>query len=291
MADISYIESKGILSKLRGRDTMFGLSYSMNLYRGCQHGCIYCDTRSDCYGIGDISKIAVKKNAIELLAKALRAKRAKGTIGTGSMNDPYMPLEASERMTRRALEVIAGAGFPVHVITKGALVERDTDLLTDISRTYAAVSFTITAAYDQMSRMLEPHASLTSARLRAMEKLAAAGIYTGVTMMPLLPYLTDTENNVTEIIRRAADAGASYIIPALGLTMRAGSRDYLYDALDRDHPGLRECYQKMYGDKYVCDSPNARRLYELFKTETARLGLKSRMKFYTPPTDGQLSMF
>lgn len=185
-----YIETKTILSKLRTADRWFGIAYNMNLYRGCQHGCIYCDTRSDCYGIGDIAQIAVKRNALELLPAELRARRKKrATISTGSMNDPYMPVERELRLTRRALGMIADERFPVHVITKSSLAERDADILQEISATYAAVSFIVTCADDALSVRTEPGAPASSERFRAMAALAAKGIYTGVTMMPLLPLI------------------------------------------------------------------------------------------------------
>ncbi|MFQ8714372.1 MAG: radical SAM protein [Alistipes onderdonkii] len=188
-----YIETKTILSKLRTADRWFGIAYNMNLSRGCQHGCIYCDTRSDCYGIGDIAQIAVKRNALELLPAELRARRKKrATIGTGSMNDPYMPVERELRLTRRALGMIADERFPVHVITKSSLAERDADILQEISATYAAVSFTVTCADDALSVRTEPGAPASSERFRAMAALAAKGIYTGVTMMLLLPLINDT---------------------------------------------------------------------------------------------------
>ena len=199
-----YIETKTILSKLRTADRWFGIAYNMNLYRGCQHGCIYCDTRSDCYGIGDIAQIAVKRNALELLSAELRARRKKrATIGTGSMNDPYMPVERELRLTRRALGMIADERFPVHVITKSSLAERDADILQEISATYAAVSFTVTCADDALSVRTEPGAPASSERFSAMAALAAKGIYTGVTMMPLLPLINDTRENVEAIVRRA----------------------------------------------------------------------------------------
>ena len=227
-----YIETKTILSKLRTADRWFGIAYNMNLYRGCQHGCIYCDTRSDCYGIGDIAQIAVKRNALELLPAELRARRKKrATIGTGSMNDPYMPVERELRLTRRALGMIADERFPVHVITKSSLAERDADILQEISATYAAVSFTVTCADDALSVRTEPGAPASSERFRAMAALAAKGIYTGVTMMPLLPLINDTRENVEAIVRRAKDAGASYILPMFGVTLRSGSREHFHATL------------------------------------------------------------
>lgn len=284
-------EAKSILSRLREPDGWFGIAYNMNLYRGCQHGCIYCDTRSDCYGIGDISKVTVKSNALQLLPGELRAKKHKATIGTGSMNDPYMPLEKEVRMTRGALEIIARHGFPVHVITKGNLVVRDTDVLQDISHAYAAVSFTITTADDALARKIEPNAPPPFRRFQAMEELAKKGIYTGVALMPTLPFITDYAWNIEEIVRKAADAGAGYVLPMFGMTLRAGNREYYYDALDRLFPFTRERYVTAFGDRYVCDSPEERKLREVFRHVSQEVGMASRMKFYTPPPDPQLSMF
>src|SRR5512136_395368 len=187
------IQAKVLLSSSKHPDPWFGIRYTMNLYRGCQHQCIYCDSRSECYQIEEFSDILVKANAIEVLRKELAHKRIKGTIGTGSMNDPYMPLEAERRLTRQALEVIAEFRFPVHVITKSDLVLRDMDLLKEISRVYAAVTFTITTYDDGLSKMLEPGAPVSSRRLAAMQTLSAAGILTGVALMPVLPFIEDTE--------------------------------------------------------------------------------------------------
>ena len=191
---IKEIQAKTLLTRVKGPDDWFGLYYNMNLYRGCQHQCIYCDSRSDCYQIEDFDHdVLVKTNAIELLRRELAGKRVVGTIGTGSMNDPYMPLEAEVRLTRRALEVIAGSGFPVHVITKSDLVVRDIDLLEEISRrNYAAVTFTVTTAEDALSKRLEPGAPVSSRRLRALQTLHRRGILVGVTLMPVLPFIEDT---------------------------------------------------------------------------------------------------
>jgi DNA repair photolyase len=164
---IKEIQARTLLTRLKGPDDWFGLYYNMNLYRGCQHQCIYCDSRSECYQIEDFEhEVLVKANAIDLLGRELAGKRILGTIGTGSMNDPYMPLEAERQLTRRALQVIAGFGFPVHVITKSDLVLRDLDLLEQISRqTYAAVTFTVTTADDSLGRILEPCARAVSCRV------------------------------------------------------------------------------------------------------------------------------
>ena len=285
---MQYIEAKSILSKLKGNDTFFGLSYNMNLYRGCQHGCIYCDTRSECYGIVDIDTISVKGNALELLAKALRSKRkTKGTIGTGSMNDPYMPLERELELTRSALQTIATAKYPVHIITKSNLVARDVDILQEIAKTYAAVSITITADDDNLAKAIEPCAPPSSERFKAMEKLSKNGIYTGVTLMPLLPFINDTTENLENIVKKAKDAGASYILMMPGVTLRKGSRDYFYQALDSKFAGVRKQYEDAFGEQYICNSPNYRALVDTFYNLSAKLGIETQMQFYKPIADDE----
>ena len=265
----------------------------MNLYRGCSHGCIYCDTRSTCYGIGDISRIRIKENAVALLEKELSGKKGpKATIGTGSMNDPYMPCEKRHRLTRSALEIIARHGFPVHVITKSGLVARDKDILSEISgKSYAAVSFTVTTSDDTLARITEPGATPPSLRFNAMEKLASAGIYTGVTMMPILPFINDRPENITEIMRMAASSGASYVLPMFGVTLREGSRDFFYSALDKHFPGIKGRYEQTFANRYECFSPHYADLRNVFLQGASRYGLSGSMRFYEPPPPAQLSMF
>ncbi|MFO7585065.1 MAG: radical SAM protein, partial [Anaerolineales bacterium] len=256
----------------------------------CQHQCIYCDSRSECYQIEDFAEIQVKVNALERLSDEIRRKRVKGTIGTGSMNDPYMPIEAERRLTRGALQIIAAAKFPVHVITKSDLVLRDLDILKEISQVYAAVSFTITSADDALAKKLEPGAPVSSRRFAALKTLAENGITAGVTMMPILPFIEDSDENIRALIRMAGDAGAKYILPAFGLTMRGRQRAYFYAKLDQLFPHLREQYQRRYGNRYLAESPRAARLTETFKQECARLGIATQMPFYQPKSE-QLQMF
>ncbi len=289
---MQYIQAKSILSKLKQQDSWFGITYNMNLYRGCQHGCIYCDTRSECYKVGDISQISVKQNALELLAKELASKRKnKATIGTGSLNDPYMPIEKELQLTRKALQIIASHKFPVHIITKSNLVERDTDILQKLSKIYTAVSFTITCAADSLAQKVEPNASLTSERYKAMKILADKGIYTGITLMPVLPFINDTTENIEILMRQAKDSGASYILPMFGVTLRKGSRDYFYKALDHAFPAIKTKYQSVYGERYECFSDNHRKLSDLFYNLCTTLGIDTKMKFYKPPTYEQPLLF
>jgi DNA repair photolyase len=289
---IKEIQAKVLLSHVKQPDDWFGLKYNMNLYRGCQHRCIYCDSRSECYQIEDFDgEILVKANAIELLRRELASKRVKGTIGTGSMNDPYMPLEAEVNLTGRALAVIAEFRFPVHVMTKSDLVLRDLDTLRRINRVYATVSFTITTADDDLGRKLEPGAPLVSERFRAMRVLADHGILTGVSMMPILPFLEDGEENVRRIVEMAEAHGASYIIPWFGMSLRDRQRAYYYGKLDELFPGLRRKYERAFGDQYHCAAPHADRLARTFDALCDRYGIATHIVPYEPAKGAQLRLF
>ena len=259
--------------------------------RYCAHqSCIYCDSRSECYQIEDFDgEVLVKVNAIELLRKELASKRVKGVIGLGSMNDPYMPLERKINLVGRALEVIAEFGFPIHIITKSDLVLKDLETIKRINEVYATISFTITTTDDDLAAKVEPYAPRPSARLRAMRVLADNGIQTGVTMMPILPFIEDTEENVTAIVEKAAAAGATYILPWMGMTCRNRQREYFYKELDQHFPGVRQKYQRTYGDRYGCDSPNAKPLYDVVNRLCAQHGIKTKLPLYTPQTVEQLS--
>jgi len=292
MTRVREIQAKTLLSHIKQPDTFFGLKYNMNLYRGCEHRCIYCDSRSECYQIEDFDgEVLVKVNAIELLRKELASKRVRGVIGLGSMNDPYMPLEAEIDLAGRALEVIAEFGFPVHIITKSDLVLKDLETLKRISRVYASVSFTITTADDDLAAKVEPLAPRPSARLAAMRVLADNGIQTGVTMMPILPFIEDTEENLTAIVEQAVAAGATYILPWMGMSMRDRQRDYYYRQLDRLFPGLREKYELVFGDRYNCDAPYSKKLYAVFGGICATYGIPTKMPLYAPQAAEQLSLF
>ncbi len=280
-----------MLSHVPGPDSWFGLKYNLNLYRGCAHGCIYCDSRSSCYRIENFSDILVKFNAIELLKKELPAKRIKGTIGTGSMNDPYQPVEKQFQLTKQSLELMDKHGFSVHIITKSDLVLRDIDLLLEISKTYAAVTFTVITTDDKLAGIIEPGAPPPSKRLKAIEALSRAGIYTGITMMPLLPFITDTEENVKGIVRQAKDSGAKYIIPVFGMSIRTGQREYYYQKLEEHFPGLKGRYEKSYGLQYQCPSPEHKRLSDIFTEECQRQGIRIGMEFFTPVKSVQPTLF
>jgi DNA repair photolyase len=289
---VEKIKAKTILSKLKGApDPYFGLTYSANLYRGCQHQCIYCDSRSFVYRIEDFSKIQVKENAIELLEKELRSKRTKATVGFGSMNDCYMPIENEMQYTRKALKLLAKYKFPVHIITKGNLVTRDIDLLKKISEIYAAISITITTTNDELSKKIEARSPASSYRFKAIKELAENGIYCGVIMTPILPFITDTKENISTMVEKSAEAGAKYIIGWMGMTNREGQREYYYKKLDQFFPGVKEKYIQAFGNNYGCNSPKAHELYTLFHEKCKEYGISTKMKFYNPPQQKQLSLF
>lgn len=289
---IKEIEAKTLLSPVKQPDPWFGLKYNMNLYRGCRHRCIYCDSRSECYQIENFDgEVLVKTNAIELLQKELARKRKKGTIGTGSMNDPYMPVERKINLLGRALEVIAQFKFPVHIITKSDLVLRDLEILREINQIYAAVSFTVTTADDDLGKKVEPGAPPVSARLKAMQTLAENGIHTGITMMPILPYIEDNEENIVGIVQKAHEHGAVYVIPSFGMTLRDRQRMYYYQKLDELFPGLRRQYQARYGNQYSCVSGNVEQLAKVFYDSCSEYGIATRMTPYTPPAATQMRLF
>ncbi len=289
---IKNIKAKSILSTLKnGPDSWFGISYNMNLYRGCQHQCIYCDSRSECYHIENFADILIKENAIELLTKELRGKRKKGIIGTGSMNDPYMPIEAKVCLTQQALKTIHHFRFPIHIVTKSNLVLRDIEIIKKISEVYAAVSLTITTSNDTLSKVIEPLASLSSERFDAIKKLTSQGIYAGIMLMPVLPFITDDENNIREIVEKAKEAGAKYIVAAMGMTNRTGQREYYYDKLDKHFPGIKQKYEKTFGDDYSCGAENHKQLHSLFKKLCKQYNIPTKMTFYEQKQPEQLKLF
>ena len=240
---------------------------SMNIYRGCQHGCIYCDARSHCYQMQhDFEDIEVKENTLELLEDALKRKRKPCMIGTGAMGDPYIPLERELKIMRGALELIDRYGFGIALQTKSCDVLRDMDLLRRINdKTKAVVQMTLTCWDDDLCRIVEPHVSVTSERFEALKRFRDAGIPTVVWLCPLLPFINDTEENLTGILGMCAEAQVQGVINfGMGLTLRSGNREYYYRQLDRHFPGLKEKYIRLYGDSYEVPSPDSDNLLRLF---------------------------
>lgn len=258
--------AKGILTNSNG----------INLYRGCTHGCIYCDSRSTCYGFShDFEDIEVKENAPQLLEKALRSKRKPCMIGTGSMCDPYLHAEERLGLTRRCLELIERYGFGVTVQTKSARILRDMDLLQSINRqTKAVVQMTLTTYDENLCRIVEPNVSTTRERFEVLLRCRELGIPTVVWLSPILPFLNDTEENIRGILQYCVEAGVKGIICfGMGLTLREGDREYYYRALDRHFPGLKERYIQTYGNAYELASPNWKPLMEIFRETCAQYGI------------------
>ena len=274
----------------------------MNVYRGCTHGCIYCDSRSACYQMQHaFEDIEVKCNAPELLRDALRRKRRKCMIGTGSMCDPYLQCEATLEVTRRCLEIIAAEGFGATLLTKSAMILRDLDLLEQINRqSKCVVQMTLTTFDEATCRLVEPNVSTTRERLEVLRTLQAHGIPTVVWLSPILPWINDTPENIISLLHACRDAGVRGIIHfGMGVTLREGNRAYFYRQLDLHFPGLKERYIRRFGNAYVCNSEQAPMLEQLFAETCAACGLESDSQklfaylhaFPDREAEGQLSLF
>ena len=288
-----FVDAKGILTGKSGR-------YGMNIYRGCSHGCIYCDSRSRCYQFTHpFEDIEVKQNAPELLEKALKSKKKRCMIGTGSMSDPYMHCEGELCLTRRCLEVIRKYGFGIAVQTKSDRIMRDIDLLDDINRSAkAVVEMTLTTYDDELCRLIEPNVCDTKRRIEVLKEMQKRGIPTVVWMTPILPYINDTRENVEAILDACIDAGVKGIICfGMGVTLREGDREYYYAALDRYFPGLKERYIREYGNAYMLQSPQESELMRLLKEKCRMSGMISdpeecfRYMQEFPEKDDQISIF
>ena len=256
-----FVDAKGILTGSGGH-------FGMNIYRGCTHGCIYCDSRSKCYQFTHpFEDIEVKQNAPELLESALRSKRKKGMIGTGAMSDPYMHCEEDLRLTRKCLEIILKYGFGAAIQTKSDRILEDIDLLDEINRNAkCVVQVTLTTYDDDLCSIIEPNVCNTKRRIEVLAKMRERGIPTIVWLCPLLPFINDNEENVGKILDECVRAGVKGIICfGMGLTLRDGDREYYYAALDRHFPGLKKKYIETYRNAYELPSPNEKELLSLLK--------------------------
>lgn len=220
-----------------------------------------------------------KKDALQIIRRELRGKIKSGVIGTGSMSDPYNPMEAKYGLTRSGLELIAQYGFGVAIATKSPLVTRDIDILKEIKRNNPVlVKMTITTCDDTLSKIVEPHVAPTSERFKAIQTLSEAGITCGLLLMPVLPFIEDNERNIKEIVRQAALNGARFIYPAIGMTLRDNQREYYFEALDKHFPGLQQKYIENFGNSYECTSIEIKKLWQVFTTECKKYGLIYKMK-------------
>lgn len=264
------VKAKGILSASNG----------INIYRGCLHGCIYCDSRSDCYQMKHkFEDIEVKENAPELLEKALSSKRKPCMIGTGAMSDPYIPLEKDLRIMRKCLEIIEKYSFGVTVHTKSSSVMRDIDILEKINRKSKAVlQMTLTTADENLCKIIEPNVSSTAERVRTLNEFHNANIPTVVWLSPFLPFINDTQENIDALLDYCIKAGVKGIICfKIGVTLRNGDREYFYSQLDRFFPGMKERYMRTYGNSYEVLSPNSdylmKRIENVCKNEGIMFGI------------------
>lgn len=293
------VRARSILQKVRGRgDEWFGIDYTMNLYRGCCHGCIYCDSRSECYRIDDFDQVRVKFDALAILRRELRSRRTRGIVGIGAMSDTYNPFERSLQVTRGALELIEEFGFGVSVDTKSTLITRDADLLRAIGQRGGAIAkITITTADDELARIIEPHAPLPSARFAALAELAEAGVFCGVLFTPTLPWVTDDDASVRSVVEGAAAAGARFVHHQTGVTMRDRQRDHFLERLAAVDPALPARYREAFGERYFCNSPRANENRALFRALCKQHGLLWNMPdivaAYKPeqPIGAQSSLF
>ena len=285
-----FVDAKGILSANNG----------MNIYRGCTHGCIYCDARSNCYGMNHLFEdIEVKQNAPQLLECALKSKRKRCMIGTGSMSDPYMHCEEDLQLTRKCLEIIDKYGFGVTVHTKSARVLRDLDLLKSINKkSKAVVQMTLTTADEDLCRIIEPNVSTTAERFEVLKTLRDNGIPTVVWLCPILPFINDTKENLLTLLEMCIEADVKGIICFnMGVTLRKGDREYFYAALDKHFSGLKEKYHNKYGYSYDITSDNNKELMQLLMETCYKNGIMyNPQKCFEylrqfPEEDSQLSLF
>ena len=274
------VSVKTILQKNKSTD-WFGSDYNMNLYRGCSHGCIYCDSRSDCYHVDAFETIRAKENCLKILRDELQRKVRSGVIGTGAMSDPYNPFEETEELTRHSLELIDAYEFGISILTKSSLIKRDIDIYKSIAEHSPVLcQCTITTADDELSRLVEPNVSVSSERFSALAEMADSGLFTGVVMTPVLPFIEDSEDNLLRVLRTAKECGVRSVYAQFGLTMRVGQREYFYRKLDEIFPEMKlsERYAKAYGDRYMCSSPYAKRLWNVYVEECKQLGLLYDMR-------------
>jgi len=276
--NIEFIDAKSILVKNNDPDNWFGISFNMNVYRGCQHDCIYCDSRSECYQIKNFNDLIIKRNAADLLDIDLCRRKKKVTIGTGSMSDPYIPAEKHVRLTQKVLKIIIKHKYPLHITTKSDLILRDLNLLLEINKVFLSVSFTITTCNDNIAKKIEPKAPSPMQRLHALKILSDAGIYTGVLFQPVLPYILDNEENIKDIVYNVTQSGAKYILPWFGVTMRRGQREFFLNKIEAHFPGLKEKYIEKFNLLYSCQSEYKKELYRYFEQQCKKNKILYKMK-------------
>lgn len=257
---MEYINAIKIIQSIK--EGWFGTNHNMNIYKGCNQGCIYCDSRSNCYQIKEFDKVKVKKNAPQKVEQELSHKRKTGIVSMGGMSDPYNNLEENLLYTRQSLESIAKYKFGVHCITKNIRILRDIDLFKKINlNNVSSIGITITTFDDRLQSRIERNVSSTSERFDAIKKLADAGLFVGVMLMPILPFINDTIENIESIVKKSHEVGAKYIYPSFGVTLRENQRQHFFGKIGEK---LTKQYIDEFGESYVCVSPNNKELKKHF---------------------------
>ncbi|KKY02541.1 radical SAM protein [Paraclostridium benzoelyticum] len=279
---MEFIPAKTIVSGYKENPHWFGINYGMNIYKGCCHGCIYCDSRSNCYQIIEFDRVRIKENSTEIIKKELKSKKTKGVVGTGAMSDPYNPFEEKFMLTREALKVVDENRFGISIATKSDLITRDIDILKRIqSHSPTIIKITITTYDDNLCKKIESNVCPTSKRFKALKKLSDNGIYAGVLLMPILPFINDNEDNIKNIIKKAYQSGAKFVFTyGLGVTLRQNQREYYFEQLRKIFPyeNLDKKYIKVYGESYENGAANYDKLWKTFKEECEKYNLLYDMK-------------
>lgn len=272
---MEFIYAKKLVQTVKPGYPWFGINYNMNIYRGCNHGCIYCDSRSSCYQVHDFDTVKAKKDAPAKVENELKSKRKNGVIGLGAMSDPYNYFEKKLEYTKEVLKSINKNQFGVFVITKSDLVVRDINIFKSISNhSICNVALTITTYDEDLRKEIEPFSASTTDRFKAIKELSDNGIFTGILMMPILPFINDSVENIENIVRKASEVGAKYIYPNFGVTLRDNQRVHYYKNIS---PKLVEKYKNTYKDSYMCTSLNIKILKKHFETLCNNSGILYKM--------------
>ncbi|MDO5851151.1 MAG: radical SAM protein [Methanobacteriaceae archaeon] len=274
---MEFLPAKTLISKNKFPEKWFGVDYNLNLYRGCSHGCIYCDSRSSCYQIKNFDIVKSKENVHQLFRKEIKKIGSRNIIGFGAMSDTYNPMEEKYEITRKALNILSNYDCGLSIETKSNLITRDIDLLKDINHdNNVIIKFSITTTDDKLASIIEPGAPSPSKRLKAMKKVSNAGIYTGVLLQPVLPYITSSEDNILTVIKESFQNNAKFISSYMGMTLR--ERDYYFNQLDKNFLNLKQKYINKYHNNYSCPAENYKELCKLFISNCEKYNLSYKMK-------------
>jgi DNA repair photolyase len=274
----------------------FGINFHANLYKGCTFGCIYCEFRNTCSATENFDEITYKPNTIEILTKELSGKPKHSIVSLGSLTDPYNPIESTALLTHQSLELLDQNQLGVAISTKSDLILRDVDLLKRIqSHSPAVVLISITTLNDMVASKLEPGAPKTTDRFKLVSKLTQEGILVGIKMIPIIPFINDSEENILGIIRSAKNAGAKFVYPAFGITLRDKQRNHFFDMIEKEFPGLKNVYMDTFGSKFSCISPASPKLKKAFVIECKKqkllYGMKEIVQLIRPDKNVQMKLF